>query len=51
MQFLIDRGINMSMKDYCWDSNAVGWARYGKNDEKMAEWLEEAERARAQGAR
>jgi Ankyrin repeat len=46
MQFLIDRGIDMTIKDYRWDSNAVGWARYGKSDEKMAQWLEEAERQR-----
>jgi hypothetical protein len=51
MQFLIDRGIDMTIKDYRWDSNAVGWARYGNNDEKMAQWLEEAERQREQGAR
>jgi len=50
MQFLIDRGIDMSIKDYRWNSNAVGWARYGKSDEKMATWLEEAERRRS-GAR
>ena len=31
-------------------SNAAGWARHGYNDEKMAQWLEEAERERAQGA-
>ena len=49
MQFLIDRGIDMTIKDYRWDSNATGWARYGKSDEKMAQWLEEAERKR--GAR
>jgi hypothetical protein len=46
MQFLIDRGIDMTIKDYRWDSNAVGWARYGKSDEKMAQWLEEAKRQR-----
>jgi ankyrin repeat protein len=46
MRFLIDRGIDMTIKDYRWDSNAVGWARYGKSDEKMAQWLEEAERQR-----
>ena len=46
MQFLIDRGIDMTIKDYRWDSNAGGWARYGKHDEKMAQWLEEAERQR-----
>jgi hypothetical protein len=49
MQFLIDRGIDMTIKDYRWDSNAIGWARYGKSDEKMAQWLEEAERQREQG--
>ncbi len=46
MRFLIDRGIDMTIKDYRWGSNAVGWARYGYNDEKMAQWLEEAERQR-----
>lgn len=46
IQFLIDRGIDLTIKDYRWDSDAKGWARYGKNDEKMAEWLEEAERQR-----
>jgi hypothetical protein len=51
MQYLIDRGIDMTIKDYRWDSNAVGWARYGYNDEKMAQWLEEAERQREQGTR
>ncbi len=25
MRFLIDRGINMTIKDYRWNSNAVGW--------------------------
>ena len=48
MQYLIDRGIDMTIKDYRWDSNAVGWARYGYNDEKMAQWLEDAERQREQ---
>jgi hypothetical protein len=51
MRFLIDRGIDMTIKDYRWDSNAAGWARHGYNDEKMAQWLEEAERQREQGAR
>ncbi len=45
MQFLIDRGIDMTIKDYRWNSTARGWALYGKKDEKMAQWLEEAERA------
>jgi hypothetical protein len=51
MRFLIDRGIDMTIKDYRWDSNALGWARYGANDEKMAQWLEKAERLREQRAR
>jgi len=51
MRFLIDRGIDMTIKDYRWNSTAWGWAFYGKKDEKMAEWLEEAERQRKQRAR
>jgi hypothetical protein len=47
MRFLIDRGIDMTIKDYRWDSNPAGWARYGYNDEQMAQWLEEAERKRS----
>ena len=50
MRYLIDRGIDMTIRDYRWDSNAAGWARHGYNDEKMAQWLEEAQRERAQGA-
>lgn len=46
MQFLIDRGIDMTIKDYRWNSTAQGWARYAANDEKMAQWLKEAERER-----
>ena len=46
MRFLSDRGSDMTIKDYRWNSNAAGWARYGYNDEKMAGWLEEAERQR-----
>jgi hypothetical protein len=42
MRFLIDRGIDMTIKDYRWNSTARGWALYGKNDPKMAEWLDEA---------
>ena len=43
MQFLIDRGIDMTIKDHRWNSTAQGWARYAANDENMAQWLEEAE--------
>jgi hypothetical protein len=43
MQFLIDRGIDMTIKDHRWNSTPQGWARHAANDEKMAQWLEEAE--------
>ena len=43
MQFLIDRGIDMTIKDHRWNSTAQGWARYAAYDEKMAQWLKEAE--------
>jgi hypothetical protein len=46
MQFLIDRGIDMTIKDYRWNATAQGWARYAANDEDMAQWLEKAERER-----
>jgi len=46
MQFLIDRGIDLTIKDYRWKSTAAGWARHALQDEKMAQWLEEAERQR-----
>jgi len=46
MRFLIDRGIDMTITDYRWNSTARGWAFYGKNDPRMAEWLEAAERQR-----
>ena len=34
------------IKDYRWNTTAQGWARYGNSDEKMAQWLENAERQR-----
>ena len=46
MRFLIDRGIDMTITDYRWNSTARGWASYGKNDQQMADWLEAAERQR-----
>ena len=49
MRFLIDRGIDMTIKDYRWNATAKGWARYAAKDEKMAQWLEDAERQQEQG--
>lgn len=46
MQFLIDRGIDLTIEDYRWGSTAAGWARHALRDETMAQWLEEAQRQR-----
>jgi hypothetical protein len=46
MRYLIDRGIDLTITDHRWSSNAYGWALHGKHDEKMARWLEDAERQR-----
>jgi len=48
MQFLIDRGIDMTILDYRWRATAEGWAYHAANDEKMAKWLREAQQRREQ---
>lgn len=48
MQFLIDRGIDMTILDYRWGATARGWAHHAAHDEKMAQWLGEAEQKRPQ---
>jgi hypothetical protein len=45
-QFLIDRGIDMTILDYRWNSTAEGWAYYAAKDKDMAEFLARAERVR-----
>ena len=39
MQFVIDRGIDMTIKDYRWGGTAQGWAYYANKDRNMARWL------------
>ncbi len=46
MQFLIDRGIDLTIKDYRWNGTAKGWALYALQDEKMAQWLDDEEQRR-----
>jgi len=50
MQFLIDRGIDMTILDYRWGSTAQGWARHAAQDEELARWLAEAEARQGRGA-
>jgi hypothetical protein len=44
-QFLVDHGIEMTIRDYRWNASAEGWARYAAGDQKMAEFLAGSERA------
>jgi hypothetical protein len=46
MEFLIDRGIDMTIRDYRWDATAEGWAAVAAKDEKMAQWLRDAQQRR-----
>jgi hypothetical protein len=45
-QFLVDHGIDMTIRDYRWNATAEGWAIHAAKDKKMAELLARAENAR-----
>jgi len=45
-QFLIDHGIDMTVRDYRWNATAEGWAYHAAKDQNMAEFLARAESAR-----
>jgi ankyrin repeat protein len=47
MQFLVDRGIDLTIVDYRWGGTAQGWASYF-GEEKVAQWLEEAQKLQQQ---
>jgi Ankyrin repeat len=48
MQFLIDRGIDMTIEDYRWHATAEGWAAVAAKNEKMAQFLRDAQQRREQ---
>ncbi|MBN9657717.1 MAG: ankyrin repeat domain-containing protein [Acidobacteria bacterium] len=48
MQFLIDRGIDMTIRDFRWNATAEGWARHAAHDERLAQWLSDARQKREQ---
>ena len=49
-EFLVDRGIDLTIVDYRWGGTAQGWASYF-GEEKVAQWLEEAQKLQQQSSR
>lgn len=47
MQFLIDRGIDLTIRDFRWNATAEGWARHAAKDEELAAFLGGAGRRRS----
>jgi hypothetical protein len=50
MQFLIDRGIDMTVRDYRWHATAAGWAFVAAKDEKLGQFLQDAQRRREEAS-
>jgi hypothetical protein len=48
MQFLIDRGIDMTIRDHRWGATAEGWARVAAKDEKLGQFLQDSQKRRDQ---
>jgi hypothetical protein len=46
MRFLIDRGIDMTIRDYRWGATAEGWARVAAKDDQLGEFLQNARQRR-----
>ncbi len=46
MQFLIDRGIDMTSRDYRWGATAEGWARVAAQDDTLGQFLQDAQQRR-----
>jgi hypothetical protein len=49
MQFLVDRGIDLAIRDYRWGATARGWAQHALRDERMVRFLDAAEARRGRG--
>jgi ankyrin repeat protein len=45
-KFLVDHGIDLTIRDYRWNGTAWGWAYYAANDKEMANFLGEAQARR-----
>jgi hypothetical protein len=41
----------MTIRDFRWNATAQGWAYHAAHDEKMAEWLAEAQKQQQQASR
>jgi hypothetical protein len=46
MRFLIDRGIDMTIRDYRWGATAEGWARVAAKDDQLGDFLQNARQRR-----